>query len=181
MNNELKSLIGVWEQALGTLPPAIGSIPSIQFNQTVQNGLSFVGNTMQATGNALIADTEQGVTLAKLGDQIQSIGNTIEVSSLFTKKQALQTELHIKGDLLQSFGSAISLPDLLIIENKSSTDLLNICATILQTIGNYLQALAVKIGTNEKGTIINFAGSWIQAVGAFIQAFAQTYQSNKYA
>ncbi|HHU20676.1 MAG TPA: hypothetical protein GXZ58_10795 [Bacilli bacterium] len=174
MDNELKALIGEWEQALGTLASAIGNTPSFQFNQIMQNNLALIGNTMQATGNALIADSEPIITLTKIGNQIQAIGNTTVITSLFTKNHALQPELQIKGDLLQSFGSAISLPDLFMIENKSSTDLLNICVSILQSIGNYLQALATKIGANEKGTMINLAGSWIQTIGAFIQAFTQS-------
>jgi hypothetical protein len=77
MESEYKALIGSWIQAIGNITSAISSTPSTVINETMQTNLFLIGNTMQATGNALVADSEKEITLEKIGNQIQAIGNSI--------------------------------------------------------------------------------------------------------
>lgn len=173
MNQEFKETFGVWTQAIGTLISAISDTPSLHLDELKKNQLSLIGNVMQATGNAILADSEEEISLGKIGNQIQAIGNSTIVIGIFSNEQETKNNLELKGNLLQAFGSAIALPDLIYIENKSLDDVLNIYAALLQSIGNSLQALSVKFGQKGKGETINFVGSWIQTTGAFIQVLAQ--------
>ena len=175
MDSELKALLGSWIQAIGTLLPALGNTPSLKISKSVQTYLSLIGNTMQATGNALIVESASDISLSTVGNKIQAIGNSIVVLSIFVHSKGTQKNLNIKGDLLQSLGSIVSIPDYLQIESKSLNDILNLYANILQATGNALQALAVKLGPNEQGQLINLIGSWLQTIGAFMQAI---YQNN---
>lgn len=184
MPNDLKALFGSWEQALGTLLSAISSTPKAQLNERIRTGLSLIGNAMQATGNALMADSERTITLNKIGNQIQAIGNSTVILGLIIQANTrTKTELNIKGNLLQALGSGISFAE--IIQNKkrqplSSEELLNLYGSLLQMIGNSLQAISGRIKLQgQNGQTLNFVGSWIQAVGAFLQALAQRHDQNR--
>ena len=84
-------------------------------------------------------------------------------------------ELTIKGNLLQATGSGMSRPDLLDTNEISMNTLYNIYGALLQSIGNALQGLSGIIRLKGKqGQNINFVGSWIQAIGALIQALVQS-------
>ena len=175
MNGQLKALFGSWEQAIGTLLSAISSTPTSHLNQTVQKNLDLLGNVMQATGNALIADSTKQISLNKIGNQIQAIGNSTVIVGLIIQfnKTTTNTKLDIQGNLLQAIGSGMSLPDLLNENNVSSKDVYLLLASLLQLIGNALQALgSIRELKKQDGQNINFVGSWIQAIGASIQAFA---------
>ena len=142
MNGQLKALFGSWEQAIGTLLSAISSTPTSHLNQTVEKNLDLLGNVMQATGNALIADSTKQISLNKIGNQIQAIGNSTVIVGLIIQfnKTTTNTKLDIQGNLLQAIGSGMSLPDLLNENNGSSKDGYLLLASLLQFIGNALQA-----------------------------------------
>src|SRR5690625_2315981 len=143
MDNNLKALFGSWDSAIGTILSAIASTPSSRLNETMQTNLDLLGNVMQATGSALVADSEKNITLNKLGNQLQAIGNSTVISGILIQfNEETKEELTIKGNLLQSVGSSMSLPDLLNTNEISMNTLYNIYGALLQSIGNALQGLS---------------------------------------
>jgi hypothetical protein len=196
MENQLKELFGAWIQAIGTVTAAVGSTPSL--NEDLQNSLHLWGNALQGTGNALIADAQEGFSLGKLGDEVESIGNTIVIAGLLLNyNEEIKLKLEINGNMLQMVGGGIALAEDL-ADEPSTIRTLYIAGNVLQIIGNALQ---VKVGieelksnaekeerfkgykenneykeiTHSQSQAIN--GSWIQVVGSVISAIAQTKES----
>ena len=179
MDNNLKALFSSWEAAIGTLLSAIASTPSSKLNETLQTNLDLAGNVMQATGSALAADSEKKLTLNKFGNQVQAIGNSVVISGIvisFTEET--KRKVTIKGNLFQAVGSSMALPDLLDTTEITMDTLYEIYGALLQSIGNALQGLSGMIELKgERGEHIDFVGSWIQTIGAFIQALVQSKTS----
>jgi hypothetical protein len=196
MENQLKELFGAWIQAVGTVTAAVGSTPSL--NEDTQESLNLWGNVLQGTGNALIADAQEGFTLEKLGNEVQAIGNTTVVAGILLNiSEENKLKLDISGNLLQAVGGGIALPEDL-LDEPSTIRTLNIAGNVLQIVGNSMQALA---GAEELKSIrenkdkfkgyrenneskqdssseeLAISGSWIQAVGSVISAIAQTKES----
>ncbi|MFB3163338.1 hypothetical protein ABLO26_18475 [Neobacillus sp. 179-J 1A1 HS] len=196
MENQLKELFGAWIQAIGTVTAAVGSTPSL--NEDTQESLNLWGNVLQGTGNALIADAQEGLTLEKLGNEVQAIGNTTVVAGILLNiSEENKLKLDINGNLLQAVGGGIALPEDL-LDEPSTIRTLNIAGNVLQIVGNSMQALA---GAEELKSIrenkdkfkgyreineskqdssseeLAISGSWIQAVGSVISAIAQTKES----
>jgi hypothetical protein len=196
MENQLKELFGAWIQAIGTVTAAVGSSPSLK--EDFQKSLNLWGNALQGTGNALIADAQEGFSLGKLGDEVEAIGNIIVIAGLLLNyNEEIKQKLEINGNMLQAVGGGISLADDL-VDEPSTIRTLNIAGNVLQIIGNTLQvkggieelkSIAEKEGrfkgykesneykeiTHSQSLAIN--GSWIQAVGSVISAIAQTKES----
>jgi hypothetical protein len=138
MENELKELFGAWIQAIGTVMAAVGSTPSL--DSDIQESLNLWGNALQGTGNALIADAEEGFSLGKLGNEVQAIGNTIVIAGILLHvKEETKQKLDINGNFLQAVGGGIALPDDL-LDDPSTIRTLNIAGNVLQIIGNSMQA-----------------------------------------
>jgi hypothetical protein len=196
MENQLKALFGAWIQAIGTVTAAVGSTPSL--DEGIQDSLNLWGNALQGTGNALIADSEEGFSLGKLGNEVQAIGNTTVIAGLLLNyNEETKLKLDINGNFLQAVGGGIALPDDL-VDQPSTIRSLNIAGNVLQIIGNSLQArggiIELKSNrenqdkykgyreSNESQEIsysesFSINGSWIQAVGSVISAIAQTMES----
>jgi hypothetical protein len=198
MENQLKALLGAWIQAIGTVTSAVGSTPSL--NEDIQDSLNLWGNALQGTGNALIADSEEGFSLEKLGNEVQAIGNTTVIAGLLLNvSEEKKLKLDINGNLLQAVGGGIALPDDL-VDEPSTIRTLNIAGNVLQIIGNSLQARGgiIELKSNRDNQVkyksyresnesqeISYSdsfainGSWIQAVGSVISAIAQTMESKE--
>jgi hypothetical protein len=196
MENELKELFGAWIQAIGTVMAAVGSTPSL--DSDIQESLNLWGNALQGTGNALIADAEEGFSLGKLGNEVQAIGNTIVIAGILLHvKEETKQKLDINGNFLQAVGGGIALPDDL-LDDPSTIRTLNIAGNVLQIIGNSMQAyggieeLKSKRGNGDKfkgyeesnksqdishSDSLAINGSWIQAVGSMISAIAQAKET----
>lgn len=197
MENQLKELFGAWIQAIGTVTAAVGSTPSL--NENTQQSLNLWGNVLQGTGNAIIADAQEGFTLEKLGNEVQAIGNTTVVAGILLNiSEENKLKLDINGNLLQAVGGGIALPEDL-LDEPSTIRTLNIAGNVLQIIGNSLQAFGgaeelrslrkknedrfkgyresneSKVISSSESLSIN--GSWIQAVGSVISAISQTKES----
>jgi hypothetical protein len=175
MDNELKATFGSWVQAIGTTLSAIGATPFKNISDTLPEDLNLWGNVLQATGNSLVADSEENFTLEKIGNAIQAIGNsTVIVGILINFNEKTKKELNIKGNLLQAVGGGVSLADALGRE-PTEKELYSIYGNLLQTIGNTLQALSgINELRNRKGQELNLVGSWIQAIGSIISALGQS-------
>jgi hypothetical protein len=196
MENQLKELFGAWIQAIGTVTAAVGSSPSLK--EDFQKSLNLWGNALQGTGNALIADAQEGFSLGKLGDEVEAIGNTIVIAGLLLNyNEEINQKLEINGNMLQAVGGGISLAEDL-VDEPSTIRTLNIAGNVLQIIGNALQAkggieeLKSKAEKEDKfngykenneyneithSQSLGINGSWIQAVGSVISAIAQTKES----
>lgn len=175
MENNLEELLGSWIQAIGTVIDAITVTPINKFPKTIESNLFAIGNVMQATGNALIADSIQDINLDKIGNSIQTIGNLTIVSGILMKlNEEKEIEFFIKGNLLQALGSILS-PFSVSSEPQKMDRLLLDLGSILQAIGNSLQAISGMIVlSGEKEGKIELLGSWIQAGGAVLQALVLT-------
>ncbi|MFP7298114.1 DUF6944 family repetitive protein [Neobacillus niacini] len=198
MDNQLKELFGAWIQAIGTVTAAVGTTPSL--NEDTQQSLNLWGNVLQGTGNALIADAQEGFTLGKLGNEVQAIGNsTVVAGILLNISEENKLKLDINGNLLQAVGGGIALPEDL-MDEPSTIRTLNITGNVLQIIGNSMQAFGGaqelrSIRENEnrfkgyrenneskqesESQTLSINGSWIQAVGSVISAIAQTMENKE--
>ncbi|WP_208590913.1 DUF6944 family repetitive protein [Gracilibacillus suaedae] len=168
------SLLGAWEQALGTVLSAVGNTPSIALTSEVKENLDLIGNVMQATGNALQVEQFSLKDINSIANEIQAVGNVTEVASLHlpvsVKKKRL---LNIQGNLLQALGGSIAFTEEwhkeLTIEVIYSG-----VGNLLQAIGNSLQSIANQ--NTPKAEELNAIGNWIQATGAIMTAIAETIQ-----
>ncbi|WP_226671412.1 DUF6944 family repetitive protein [Metabacillus litoralis] len=171
MANEKNAVLGSWIVATGTTLSAIGATPSRVLNESQLKSLDLWGNVLQATGNALTADSEENYTLDKVGNEIQAIGNTTIVASIllyFDKKTKI--ELNIKGNFLQALGGGVAFTEALGRE-PTLDELLIVNGNLLQAIGNSLQAISgIRELRGEEANKLNEVGSWIQAIGSILCA-----------
>ncbi|MCM3663410.1 hypothetical protein M3204_03265 [Mesobacillus subterraneus] len=171
MENEQKELFGAWVQASGTILAAVGSTPFKHFTESQLTSFNLWGNVLQATGNSIMADSEEHYTLNKIGNQIQALGNVTVVAGIVLDLDEVTAQnLDIKGNLMQAAGGSAALSETL-GEPPSTEIFYAFYGNILQVIGNSMQAIAgiIELSGGE-GEKINTAGSWIQAAGSVIQA-----------
>ncbi|MFB1051291.1 hypothetical protein [Paraliobacillus sp. JSM ZJ581] len=168
MDNQENIVFGGWVQAIGTVLSALGNTPNISISSEIKKDFDLIGNTLQATGNAIQVKEFTLEDLYSIGNEIQAIGNTTVVASfLLPADQMTKERLDTKGNLLQALGGTVSFSENL--KEKNSLDVLyNGIGNVLQVIGNSLQALSSQSKTNA--TLINTLGSWIQAIGAVMTA-----------
>ncbi|MGG3574172.1 hypothetical protein ABES25_02130 [Bacillus gobiensis] len=180
MDHLLKGLLGSWIQAIGTVLSAIGSTPLQGVDEEFLNNLNLWGNVLQATGNALMADAQETISLEKIGNEIQAIGNTTVIAGMVIEfDEDTKQVLIIKGNFLQALGGGVSLSDEL-DGRKTLDEVFGIIGNILQIIGNSLQAWGgIYELKEEDGQSLEVNGSWIQAVGAVLSAIGQTKEDSK--
>ncbi|MER2060532.1 MAG: hypothetical protein ABTA16_17055 [Niallia sp.] len=179
MNGHFKEIFGSAINTIGTIQAAIGSTPSFHFSKEMNYQLRLSGNILQGTGSALSADGQGTISLEKLGDEIQAIGNSTVVTGLILYKLSntpTEQKLIIAGNWLQALGSFVGLTDEF-FDNTADGRMENIIGGLLQGIGNSLQAIS---GTEQLHGISNnnqqnigVLGSWIQATGAVISLIGQ--------
>ncbi|MBD8074242.1 DUF6944 family repetitive protein [Bacillus thuringiensis] len=141
MENQLKEIFGALIAAIGTITSAIGSTPFYFISSNVRENLNIYGNTLQAVGNALEADGQGEISLEKIGNEIQSIGNVTVISGLVIDfADETKVKLVIYGNLAQALGGLTALADE--FEDTSDKDeYFNVVGNLLQAIGNSLQAI----------------------------------------
>lgn len=178
MNGHWKEITGSLLSTIGTIQAAIGSTPDFHLSKNQNYELRLVGNVLQASGSALSADGQGTVSLEKIGDEIQAIGNSTVITGLIlygTSNTETEQRLIITGNWLQALGSFVGLAD----EFFDSTEMgraENIIGNLLQGIGNSLQAVggvqALNTNNLNQGKT-GVAGSWIQAAGSVISLIGQ--------
>ncbi|WP_054703879.1 hypothetical protein [Bacillus sp. JCM 19041] len=176
MGNSTKSFTGAWIQAIGTIVAAVGDTPSETRPEEATDSLGLWGNVLQATGNGLLADTNEPGSLNQAGNAIQATGNSIIVGALVLPiDEDLEQTLTIKGNLFQAAGGAVSFSEDL-KEDISIAALYAFYGDLLQVIGNSMQALAGILDFEVDGheERLNAVGSWIQAIGAVLSALSET-------
>ncbi|WP_345240334.1 DUF6944 family repetitive protein [Pontibacillus salipaludis] len=168
-----RETFGAWVVAIGTTLAALGNTPSLSLPSTLAKDLDVVGNVLQGTGSAFLADTEEAFTLNKLGNMIQATGNSTVVSGLLLPvEEQTRLTLLIKGNLLQALGSGTSLAEAL-TEEQTLLNLYTVYGDLLQMIGNSLQALAEgKELKGQNAQTLESLGNWIQAIGSYFSLYA---------
>ncbi|MBT2686635.1 hypothetical protein J7I93_00395 [Bacillus sp. ISL-47] len=188
MDNQIQEIVGSVIAAIGTILSAIASTPA----QSVRivdffKGLDIVGNTLQATGNALEASGQGEPSLEKLGNEIQAAGNSTVIAGLVLNLEDENEEkLVITGNWLQALGGAVALGDEF-EDPTAAGQLYNIYGNLLQSIGNSLQAIGGTINLREKRTDdsggsadqVIIIGSWIQAVGSVLSVIGQLKEESQ--
>ncbi|WP_445304406.1 DUF6944 family repetitive protein [Niallia sp. FSL W8-1348] len=157
----------------------MGNTPSFHLSNETNYQLRLVGNVLQGTGSALSADGQGTISLEKLGDEIQAIGNSTVVTGLVlykTSNTPAEQKLIITGSWLQALGSFVGLTDEF-FDSTADGRIENIIGGLLQGIGNSLQAIGgteqLKGINNDGQQNIGTLGSWIQATGAVISLIGQ--------
>ncbi|MBO0994572.1 hypothetical protein IPU53_16295 [Bacillus sp. SD088] len=117
----------------------------------------------------MVADSEEEVSLDKFGNKIQAVGNlVVVVGFLADVSEKVETELNIKGNLIQAAGGSLSFADAL-NEELTEDAFYDIYGNLLQVIGNSMQGIGgIKNLKKSDGELINAAGGWIQAVGSVL-------------
>lgn len=200
MENQLKEIFGALIAAIGTITSAIGSTPFYFISSNVREDLNIYGNTLQAVGNALEADGQGEISLEKIGNEIQSIGNVTVISGLVIEfKDETKIKLVIAGNWTQALGGLTALADE--FEDASDKDeSFNIVGNLLQAIGNSLQAIGgiyelksirrerqdskdelvnSELDKKKEGQSIDTIGSWIQAVGSVFSLIGQIREESQ--
>ncbi|MFJ7991128.1 DUF6944 family repetitive protein [Peribacillus frigoritolerans] len=141
MDNQFKETFGSWTQAIGTVVSAVAGTPSNVLDEEFRKNLDLIGNELQATGNALLADAEETWSLDKFGNIIQSIGNsTVILGLVIDFDEITKQELIIKGNLIQALGGGTALAGA--YENPDEPEqAFNATGNLLQVIGNSMQAM----------------------------------------
>ncbi|MYL70253.1 hypothetical protein GLW00_05295 [Halobacillus litoralis] len=170
-----QTLIGSWVVAAGTVASAINASINAHTDSD-DEGLNLIGNTLQATGNGIIAD-ETNSPLSASGNIIQAAGNsTIVYSILNDLERRTELNLVIKGNLLQALGGLAGFSETYGTD-PSLTNAYKLNGELLEVVGNSIQAIAA--GRELEGieaADFSALGSWIQAVGAIIVALTITKQ-----
>ena len=186
MDNQTKAIFGAWIAAIGTIMSAVGSTPSNRLSEEKRNALNLWGNVLQGTGNALMADAEEGVSINKIGNEIQAIGNSTVITGIVIDfKEETKLRLNITGNWMQALGGAAAFGDGL-TGYKNKGEALEINGNLLQAIGNSLQALSgtAELKESDKNrnendsTSLNVIGSWIQAVGSVLSLLGVIAEPN---
>lgn len=175
-NNQ--TLIGSWIVAAGTIASALNA--SINANTGADDeSLNLIGNTLQATGNGVVANDSDSI-LAASGNIIQAAGNSTIIYSILSDLDR-QTDLNlvIKGNLLQALGGLIGFSQT--YENSPTlTNAYKLNGELLEVAGNSIQAFAARREWHGMdASHFSALGSWVQAVGAIIVALAITKQERK--
>lgn len=183
MGENLIETSAPWVTAIGTIMSAIGSTPFERIDEDYRNALNLWGNVLQASGNALQADVEEEISLSKIGNEIQAVGNITVVSGMVIKKNKKETQekLIITGNWFQALGGLLAVADDIEQyrpnQEPDPATALDVIGNLLQSIGNSMQAIGgieeLK-GNDEYGEKIEINGSWIQAVGSVLTALAST-------
>ncbi|WP_099304743.1 DUF6944 family repetitive protein [Bacillus sp. Marseille-P3800] len=176
MSDNDKELFGSWTQAIGTIVAAVADTPSTRLTPEQVNHLGLYGNALQATGNGLMADTNEFGSMNQAGNAIQAAGNTIIVGALtLSLDETVEQNLIIKGNLFQATGGAVTFNEDL-KEDVSMAALYAVIGDFLQVVGNATQAYAAisDFIVDDHEELVNSVGSWIQAIGAVLSALSVT-------
>ncbi|WP_412761751.1 DUF6944 family repetitive protein [Peribacillus simplex] len=141
MDSQFKETFGSWTQAIGTVISAVAGTPSNVLDEEFREKLDLIGNELQATGNALLADAEETWSLDKFGNVLQAIGNsTVILGLVIDFDEVTKQELIIKGNLIQALGGGTALAGA--FENPDEPEqAFNVTGNLLQAIGNSMQAI----------------------------------------
>lgn len=176
VESSLKEILGSLLSVIGTIQAAIGSTPQLPLNQEQSYQFRLIGNALQAVGSGLSADGQGSVSLEKIGDQIQAIGNSTVLTGMIIFSMSdhdTAERLIIAGLWMQALGSFVGLTDEFFDSTEDGREE-NIIGGLLQGIGNSLQAISgIETLRNDSQRQTGVVGSWIQAVGTVVSLIGQ--------
>ncbi|KXG10683.1 hypothetical protein AT864_01274 [Anoxybacillus sp. P3H1B] len=184
MNNQWKEIVGYSLSAIGTMQAAIGNTPQFHLNKNLGYQLRLVGNVLQALGSALSADGQGMDSFEKIGDEIQATGNSTVITGMLVGDawgEKIEQKLMITGLWMQALGSFVGLSDEF-FDRTEDGRLENISGSLLQGIGNSLQAISGIQSLNENNSesdLVGVAGSWIQATGSVLSLIGQIQEESE--
>ncbi|MBB3906025.1 DUF6944 family repetitive protein [Anoxybacteroides rupiense] len=184
MNNQWKEIVGYSLSAIGTIQAAIGNTPQFHLNKNLGYQLRLVGNVLQALGSALSADGQGMDSFEKIGDEIQATGNSTVITGMLVGDawgEKIEQKLMITGLWMQALGSFVGLSDEF-FDRTEDGRLENISGSLLQGIGNSLQAISGIQSLNENNSesdLVGVAGSWIQATGSVLSLIGQIQEESE--
>ncbi|MGM9927847.1 MAG: DUF6944 family repetitive protein [Bacillus sp. (in: firmicutes)] len=165
-----------WLDAVGTTLSAIGNTPFTFLETDTLKRIDLVGDSLQATASAIMADAEENYNLFKIGNMIDASGNVIEIAgnNLPFANPISNQFLQAEGNGLQTFGTGLTF--IYCYENAIETEfelsaLYGIYGSLIQTIGLAMQTIAALLPEDhETGKRLNTVGCWVQAIGAILEA-----------
>lgn len=177
MKGHFMEILGSTLSAIGTIEAAIGTTPFRQISEKTSYQLRLTGNVLQASGAALSADGQRSISLEKLGNEIQAVGNSTVVTGLLIDYESDKSKrVVITGSWIQALGCFVELPDEFFDQTAFGKEE-NIIGCLLQGIGNSMQAIGGKeeLELHLKPSFHSklVVGSWIQTVGAVISLIGQ--------
>ncbi|ANB56752.1 hypothetical protein GFC29_533 [Anoxybacillus sp. B7M1] len=184
MNKQWKEIVGYSLSAIGTIQAAIGNTPQFHLNKNLGYQLRLVGNVLQALGSALSADGQGTASFEKMGNEIQATGNSTVITGMLVGDawgEKIEQKLMITGLWMQALGSFVGLSDEF-FDRTEDGRLENISGSLLQGIGNSLQAISGIQSLNENNSesdLIGVAGSWIQATGSVLSLIGQIQEESE--
>lgn len=154
----MKDLFGSWLDAIGQTMSAVANTPSAVKDRELASWFELWGNVFQGTGAALVADSMEEFSFEKLGNQLESIGNVASIMSFFAPvSDELKEELNKKGDIIETLGVIVSLPD----ELEEGVTL----ALFLDIFGHLLQVIEIKEVDGER---VEMIAEWSQAIASIL-------------
>ncbi|MGG0718644.1 hypothetical protein ABE096_13765 [Robertmurraya massiliosenegalensis] len=178
MKSNVQEIMGALISTIGTIQAAIGSTPDFGLSQKQNFQSRLIGNVFQAIGSGLSADGQGTFSLEKIGDQIQSTGNSTVISGMLlfsTSDKDSEQRLIIAGLWLQALGSFVGLSDEF-FDRTEDGRMEIIIGGMLQGIGNSLQAIGgiqTLYDYNSEHNQNVVVGSWVQATGSVISLVGQ--------
>ena len=170
---------GTWLDAVGTTLSAIGNTPFPFISKDRLKRIDLIGDSLQATASSIMADAEEEFNLFKIGNMIDASGNVIEIAGAnlpFTNPRSNQILL-VEGNGLQTIGTGLTF--IYSYEYALQTEfeeielgtLYGIYGSLVQTIGLAMQTIAALLPEdNLQGQRLNTVGTWVQAIGAILEA-----------
>lgn len=176
----MKELTGAGLQTIGTILSAISSTHALVKSNMANESFDLWGNILQGTGNAVVADEIDEISLDKLGSFLETTGNMANVCALLLVTNEENGErLNIKGDLTQAIGGSLSLIHALNEEIQEAT-LYDIYGNLLEVTGNCIQSIgAMKSIHRRERTVIIMIGSWTEALGSVLSFISTTIEYRK--
>ncbi|MGD7044389.1 DUF6944 family repetitive protein [Jeotgalibacillus proteolyticus] len=183
MDNQFKEVFGAAIAAVGTIISAVGSTPSLPLPENKKDAYNLWGNVLQASGNALEADGQEGPSLEKTGNELQAVGNVTVIAGLVQVSDEINNARLVNtGNWIQALGGLVSLADE-VSDGSAPGQAEAIIGNLLQAIGNSMQAISgiyelKKSGDQPMSESIYYEqmgvyGSWIQAVGSVLSLLGQ--------
>lgn len=158
MDNRMKGLLGYGLEAIGQTMSAVASTPPAVREKELSSQLDLWGNFLQGTGTALIVDSEEELPLARLGNHLQSIGNLVTIMGFLVPfGDGVRLELGKKGEVIETLGVSVSLPD----DLKDGLTL----ESFFDIYGHFLQVIKIN-GVDEE--LVNIIAGWSQAIASIL-------------
>lgn len=165
---EDKERVGSWVLATGVILEAISETEKIGLGDNTRSRLLTYGNTLAATGNALLADTIDELDSEKIGLKTLTTGNLAVVyGNLVPDSDKKTGRLIVKGNLIQALGGSLALTEVFNPKGTKTEILLSYGVTLITT-----GAATIAIGGSKElrsmDNRLPEIGAWMKGLGAIM-------------